>query len=214
MPRWSVAPLTRPTAIALVLGLGLGVGLGACVADHDVVQAPATSPTAMPTGLHEACPELVAMLEWGIARFDAAGLDLPDIASIRFDDDGERCDTADGWAVLSSEGYELSFCFEDPPPRSDDAAVRHAIVHELAHTWLHANLDGAERQRFLDHTGLATWNDLDVPWSRRGVERAAEALSWLVLDDPDAMLTLDADRDLLAGDAELLVTMADAPRHP
>ncbi len=216
MLRWSVRSAARASTTAVAAAVLLAAG---CVADSggtDGSSAPPTvSPTACPIEMVNACPELVALVEWGLARFDAAGLALPDIAVIHFDDDGERCDTADGWAVLSSQGYELLFCFDDPPTSAEDAVVRHAIVHELAHTWLHANLDDVDRQHFLDHAGLDTWNDLEVPWGRRGVERAAEAISWLVLDDPDAVLTLGGERELLESDAELIVAMAtQRPRHP
>jgi hypothetical protein len=56
------------------------------------------------------------------------------------------------------------------------------LLHELAHVWEADQLDPADRDRYLERTGLATWMGADTPWSQRGGERSAEVLMWGLLD--------------------------------
>lgn len=47
------------------------------------------------------------------------------------------------------------------------------LTHELAHAWEAANLTDADRTRYVDVRGLASWNDPADSWKDRGVEDAA-----------------------------------------
>ena len=45
-------------------------------------------------------------------------------------------------------------------------------------------MSDATRQAYLDYTGLTTWADRDVDWESRGIERAATAIAWGLLETP------------------------------
>jgi hypothetical protein len=126
---------------------------------------------------------LDSLLRWALARYVMAGLPVPEPASVTFYAAAPaRCGGQIGLAS-GPELTEITLCFGADracprgacPPWSDEA--RTTVLHELAHTWLSQNLDGGARARYLDKVGL-TWADPRIPWSHRGVERAAETIAW------------------------------------
>ena len=56
------------------------------------------------------------------------------------------------------------------------------IVHELAHAWADQNLDDARRDAFVEFTGADSWNLAASEWNDRGTERAADLITWALLD--------------------------------
>jgi len=79
----------------------------------------------------------------------------------------------------------------------DDAGVQRivrtqALVHELAHAWVHAHTSETARAVFMDVVGSSSWNGADHAWGDRGVEQAADLLTWAVLDP--AVLFVDFDK--------------------
>jgi hypothetical protein len=135
-------------------------------------------------------PELVRFVEWGLARFTAAGLDAPPVETVSFapipacrDVSGVVVEDAFGSPdlVLCSDAYAV--CRPDRATCSSfDVSVRFALLHELGHAWLLAEADGNVQEAFLEATGLDTWRSPDVPWHRRGAERAADTLAWGLID--------------------------------
>lgn len=101
-------------------------------------------------------------LDDGLARFREHGLDLPDLV-VRFSDDPTDCRGHYGLFEREPSPWRLSVCSELP----------FVITHELAHAWLAAHLDDADRLEYIDARGLSTWSDADVAWNERGVEDAA-----------------------------------------
>jgi hypothetical protein len=133
--------------------------------------------------IYNGTPALQQLVDWAVGRFQRAGLPVPRPASVTFYEAAP--DECQGYGGLASgEGLtEISVCFgearacpdEPCPPWSTPA--RQLVLHELGHTWLSQNLDDEDRERFSGTVGL-TWADLDEPWERRAIERAAETVAW------------------------------------
>lgn len=117
------------------------------------------------------------MVRWAVGRFDAAGLNLPQL-EVRFHPDREGCRGRLGYYA---EGV-VDVC-----RRHMDLWASREMVHELAHGWVAANLTDADRARFLALRGLVTWNDDTVPWEGRGFEHAAEIIAWAIGDQADGI---------------------------
>jgi hypothetical protein len=60
------------------------------------------------------------------------------------------------------------------------------VSSSSAHRPPHA-LDDEDRVAFLHATGFDSWQSTDTPWSRRGVERAADAIAHGLLSAPLAV---------------------------
>ena len=52
------------------------------------------------------------------------------------------------------------------------------MLHEVGHAWIRQHTDEATRQAFMERVGTNNWNDHGELWRERGVEWAAETLSW------------------------------------
>jgi hypothetical protein len=122
-------------------------------------------------------PDQREMARWATARFDAAGLVLPEL-EIRFHRDRDAC------------RGRLGYYFEggvDVCRLHADLWASRELLHEMAHGWLAANLTDDERDRFLDLRGLPTWNDPSVVWDERGFEQGAEILAWAIGDQAEGL---------------------------
>jgi hypothetical protein len=141
--------------------------------------------------VHNGSPGPDALVRWGLDRFRLAGLTPPRLGSVTFVTDAERCEGLDGWSTRSAGGERISICLHADEICADDACstwsleARLALLHELAHGWLSANLDDTERQAFVDFVGVSQWNDPDDAWIDRGVERAASTIGTGLVDDFD-----------------------------
>jgi hypothetical protein len=150
-------------------------------------------------------------------RFDAQGLELPEIEFV-FHDDLFPCDGHKG--RYTSNTGTLEMC-------SIDAIT---MLHELAHAWANESLSEQAKEDFLSSRGLDSWNDHDVPWDQRGTEHVAETIAWALADDPHhvkwvetlpdgtkqtthRILTLDLDVDTLLDNFKQLTGMDPVFRH-
>ncbi len=132
--------------------------------------------------------ELDEAVRAALARFDRAGLAAPRVASIAFDPYDPRCDDFQGYADWSESATAILVCVDSDGTAwrnlSQDADVAgrftasDLLLHELGHAWLAAHLTQPARATFIDHAGVNTWNDKAEPPAQRGVEWAAETLSW------------------------------------
>lgn len=127
-------------------------------------------------------PEQIELVEWGLGRFTAAGLALPEVATVAFPPtklclQGEHT----GYASLGSSTVRLDVC-------GDDAATgeRRTVLHELGHAWNEQQIDEATRQAFLELRGLEAWtpSDPDTSPYERAIEQAAETIAWGLMDQP------------------------------
>jgi hypothetical protein len=117
-------------------------------------------------------PEQLALVRWGVRRFEDAGLRLPEL-EVRFHPDRSDCNGYAGYYRVS--GVDLCGSLVN-------LMTRRNLLHEMAHAWTEANLGPEERERFLEIRGLSSWNGGAVPWVERGFEQAAEILGWYLGD--------------------------------
>lgn len=135
-------------------------------------------------------PELTAFVEWGVARFEGAGLGAPDIASVTFLEAQTTCYNLGGTAQSSDRGAKITLCRTIDDVCVDEecatwgARHRQLLLHEFAHPWLAERTDDAVRSEFLDLVELPRWWDRADPWEQRGVERAADAIAYGLMGDP------------------------------
>lgn len=104
----------------------------------------------------------------------------------------------------------IDICAKEP----FDATIRSALLHEMAHGWTSANMDLADRQRFLVLRNLASWNSAEEPWARRGWEQASELLAWGVGDQTQEPSISDDSSDELAAAYELMTGQPLPGRRP
>lgn len=113
-------------------------------------------------------------LDEALAAFEQAGLDLPE-TTVRFHPGDDPCGGNLGRFAPRSRGpHEVRVC-------SDLAFV---VAHELAHAWVHENVDDEAKAAYLALRGLAVWNDRNVPWNERGTEDAAFVIQQVLTIDP------------------------------
>ena len=111
-----------------------------------------------------------------IGLFDDAGLSLPSIRFVSFDDPAE-CRGREGMVVDRPEGLELRLCHNEATP-----TLEWVIIHELAHCWDRHELADDVRRAFVDLRGLPGWRE--GAWHERGAEHAAEVMVWGLIDRP------------------------------
>ena len=115
-----------------------------------------------------------AALVEAVDRFQGNHLDLPDL-EVRFSDDPAHCHGHEGWFNPRVAPMRVLVCGE----------LGFVITHELAHAWVAANLDVADRNRYMAARELTNWNDHDAPWTDRGTEDAAFMIQQnLMMDNP------------------------------
>ena len=133
-------------------------------------------------------PELDEAVRSALDRFERAGLLAPTVASIAFDPYDPRCDDFQGYAEWSESATAILVCVDSDGTAwrnlSEDAdmagrfTASDLLLHELGHAWLAAHLSEPAQSTFIDHAGVTSWNDKAEPPAQRGVEWAAETLSW------------------------------------
>lgn len=141
--------------------------------------------------IYNGTPELTEFVRWGLERFDAAGLVLPDVGSVTFLSKDSTCGGNLGfYGPESSSAATITLCRAADQVCVDKActtwspAGRYTLLHEYAHAWMVDNLDEDTQQEFLRFVGLPRWNDRDDDWADRGMERAATAIAFGLFDQP------------------------------
>ena len=138
--------------------------------------------------VYNGTPNLNRLLAWGLARFEAAGLTPPTIASATFTRYSEFCDDLRARYRPTEGGGDVAFCFDESDACWDEncahfiPALRRIVLHEFAHGWIHATLDESTQQQFTDHIGLNGWNDRSMGWDERAAEHAADTIAWGLMD--------------------------------
>lgn len=133
-------------------------------------------------------PAIEILLTETLQQFALVGLELPDFERVTFEPT-RQCENRSGRLIQDADSRRLFICFfasdlcetastcGEPPLR-----VKALILHELAHAWIIDHVDDEERDQLLTDVGLELWDDQSVPWNRRGVEYAAEVISWGLLE--------------------------------
>ena len=126
--------------------------------------------------------------QWALARFEAAGLELPSL-TIVFHDDYQSCGMREGVLRIAGEDVTIHECQNDP------SRSRRSLLHELAHAWDHVggSIDTDTRTDFLRLRGLQSWDDDDIPWNQRGEEQTAEIIAWGLIHQPAPIPTSVGD---------------------
>lgn len=134
--------------------------------------ASASEPLEDAPVINGADPELTAVIEAAIERFNTAGLTLPAL-HVYVHPTRDGCRGAAGLFGRDESWDRIDLC----------TRVKWTILHELAHAWEHHTMSDATRRAFLDHTGLEAWHGYgDLDWEDRGIEAAAQAIAWGLLD--------------------------------
>ena len=141
-------------------------------------------------------PALNDAFEWGLQRFDAAGLAVPAIGSVTFTVQSDFCGDHRAHYLRTESGIKLEFCMDERSACRDEdcneilPGWRAVVLHEIAHVWLDAHLDVIDTEGFLEHVGLDTWRDPDLPWVQNGLEHAADTIAWGLMDRDIEMLRI------------------------
>ena len=161
---------------------------------------PPTRPRAAGITIDAASPEWTRRVEWGLARFRAAGLPLPAIAISVHDDNARRATATAGCSGRATR--------RGPPLHAEPRrvpAARLITLHELAHAWAETQLTRRTTGRFLASADSTSGSTAGPPheW---GAEHAAEVVSWGLMDEPIPIVRIDdASPDELAVAFDLLV---------
>lgn len=126
--------------------------------------------------------------QWALARFEAAGLELPSL-TIVFHDDYQSCGMREGVLRIAGENVTIDECQNDP------SRSRRSLLHELTHAWDHVSrsIDTDTRTDFLTLRSLQSWDDDDLPWNQRGEEQTAEIIAWGLMHQPAPIPTSVGD---------------------
>lgn len=162
--------------------------------------------------------EQTALIDFAVDRFEAQGLDLPQLEFV-FHDSLVPCGGHKGG--YNGDRGVIEMC-------SNDKAT---LLHEMAHAWARANLTTADRESFVAMHRLDSWNDHDHAWDRRGTEHVAETIAWALMDDPPhvswvetlpdgtknvghRILTIDVDVETLVENFRIVTGMSPVFRDP
>ena len=142
----------------------------------NVPSTAATSPTDHPnTSIVAATEDQAEIAAWALGRYETAGLELPPL-TIRFSDPTPAgCERAAARVHLDESPIRIEICWSNP----------FILLHELAHVWETRNVPKARHSTFnATRIGVKSWASLDVPWSQRGREHAANIIAWGLLEEP------------------------------
>lgn len=124
-----------------------------------------------------------AAIAAAVGVFEKVGLELPYL-ELYIHGSRSGCASAQGLFNADGSGRRIDLC----------AMNERLILHELAHAWAHHSLTAADRDAFVELTGLPTWNDHDFGHAIRATEVAADAISFGLssssLSDEDARRSL------------------------
>lgn len=165
------------------------IALALLVAIPQVSQPVATTPDPVVIRIVAATAQQAQHAEWALARFEAAGLELPPL-TIVFHYDYQSCGMREGVLRIAGENMTIHECQNDP------SRSRRSLLHELAHAWDHmaGSIDADTRTDFLRLRGLQSWDDDDLPWNQRGEEQTAEIISWGLMHQLALIPTSVGDR--------------------
>jgi len=128
--------------------------------------------------------------EFLISSFDLfgeSGLAEPRFDSVTFEPT-RKCVDRSGRLLQDKDSrdlflclYETDLCPGDSQCAEPTLTVHSSVLHEFAHAWILDHVDEATQVLLLEATGREVWSDDDVPWAERGVEYAAEVITWGVM---------------------------------
>ncbi len=168
-----------------------------------------------PVDLWNGTSGLRRMVEWALSRYETSGLDQPPTRSVTFLPDSKDCEGIYGFA--HGAGFtDAAVCSGEQDACGNNSCTqwtkyaKAATLHELAHSWLDRFTDAATRTQFLTRTRTTGWLAPNQPWASQGAERAAETLTWGLMDQPYSINPAFGDPTCvqLAADFQLLTRTA------
>jgi hypothetical protein len=146
--------------------------------------------------LHDPSAPRAQLVEWALARYRAAHLEVPSL-DLYFHPDPSGCRGNLGRAANGRVDLCVRLAMEPGPQR--------IVLHELAHAWAEVHLDEASRAAFNRFRGVATWNNAGAEWKDRGNEQAAEIMAWGLGDGTmGPMISGDRESPALAAAFQML----------
>lgn len=148
--------------------------------------------------IHNGTARLEGLVQFGLERFAAAGLDEPELDTVTFEP-SRSC--ADRSGRLLDDGatrdlflcmYESDLCSGTTPCSTPTLDARVAVLHELGHAWMIDRVGDETRRQLLEASGREAWDSLDVSWPERGAEYSAEVLAWGLLDQAIPLVRVDS----------------------
>ena len=196
---------TAPILIALLMFTRL-----ATTAAGDPAAPAAVDPirAELPAAV-ELTPQEAAVVEGSHELFENAGLDLPTDLVASFHDSVEPCAGNLGLSTIENGTPRVRVCWSHDDEAVERRLQQQALVHEMAHAWADKNLDDATRDAFVEFTGSDSWNLRSSDWTERGTERAADLITWALLDP--AVLFVDFDGMSCHGWAAAFELLTDLP---
>ena len=183
-----MARLVLIVALGAFAAIQMGGGGGDDVTENPTLSTEHATP---------ATTEQSNLVAEAIAQFDDAGLELPAL-QIEFYDGNDACRGHAGLFVAASRNPEA---FVDQITICSHNTL--TMLHELAHVWMHHNLDDETKDAFTTHWGLDAWNDSHDAWGDRGVERAAHTIAFTLnqseATDNESILRYICGYELLTG---------------
>jgi hypothetical protein len=192
----------RIIQLALVATLALGSGYDTTPEDKPVRNSSVVADAARDTTPALAAPALLGQLAEltapeqevvavSTSLFRDAGLDFSSEIVPSFHDTTEDCGDNLGLSTIENNASRVRVCWSHENEGIEQRLQLQALVHEMAHAWTDQNLDDAIRQAFVVLTGSDTWNRRSSDWQERGTERAADLITWALLDPPVLFVEFD-----------------------
>lgn len=180
------------------LPAGWWTGLGLPGPSDKVVTGSLRTTGAQNVAIHNGTPRLEELVQWGMQRFEDAGLAEPRVDSVTFEPSrgcegvSGRVDDADDSRRLFVCIYQQDLCPGNPSCAEPALGVRVAMLHELGHAWMLDHVSDETRSLLLELSDRETWRGEGVPWADLGVEYAAEVLAWGLAEEAIPMVRLGA----------------------
>ena len=177
------------------------VVLGIFAGQFNHIGAVSAAEPAAPVTIHDADAETTELIEWSVARYVDAGLELPNLEFF-VHPDRDDCNGHKGYWHPGRRADRIDIC----------TATESLILHEIAHAWDHHSVTDGTRDHFMALHPGEKWEDDGVGHFAQGIERFAEAVAWGMKSNP-----IPADNvDALSERIELFETITGvaSPRLP
>ncbi len=155
------------------------------VYESNGAEDPQPAATAAIGSLGEALPLSAAqsdLVSASFDRFSTAGMAAPTHVVPSFHDSIEACNGNLGLSTVEDGVARVRVCWSHEDPMVELLLQEQALMHELAHAWAKINVDDARRDAFVEFSGSASWDLAADSWNARGTERAADLVTWALLD--------------------------------
>jgi hypothetical protein len=156
----------------------------------------------------------IELVEWGLGRFELAGLAAPRPAAVAFPPTQlcvEGAGDHPGYTTFHQTEARIELCRHERDICVDRTCgtfhsdARFGVLHELGHIWEYQNLNDTTREEFLARQGREVWSDGELTWGEdEGIELAVEIIAWGLMDQTELDRILDVNPEDLNAEFRLL----------